>query len=63
MIIHKSLPEYACLLGGKKSPDHMTSLTEYESKDMLHWKRGSAFVSSEDKNLWISSRPMWFDGP
>ena len=25
------------------------------SKDMLLWKRSSAFVSTEDENLWINS--------
>ena len=33
------------------------------SKDMLLWKRGSSFVSTEDENLWIHSRLMWFDEP
>ena len=35
----------------------------FESKDMLLWKRGSAFISTEDENLWINSRLMWFDVP
>ena len=30
---------------------------------MLLWKRGSVFVSTEDENLWINSRLMWFDAP
>ena len=37
--------------------------SKFRSKDMLLWKRSSAFVTTEDENLWISSRPMWFDGP
>ena len=37
--------------------------SEFGSKDMLIWKRGSAFLSTEVDNLWISSRLMWFDGP
>ena len=28
---------------------------------MLLQKRDSAFVSTEDENLWIPSRLMWFD--
>ena len=34
----------------------------FESEDMSLWKRGSAFISTEDENLWIPSRLMWFDG-
>ena len=30
--------------------------SKFGSKDMLLWKRGSAFVSTEDENLWIPSR-------
>ena len=37
--------------------------SEFESKNMLFWKRGGSFVSTEDENLWITSRLMWFDGP
>ena len=37
--------------------------SKYGSKDMLLWKRGSSFLSTEDENLWIASRPTWFDGP
>ena len=36
--------------------------SKFGSKDMLLWKRVSAFVSTEDENLWILSRLMWFDG-
>ena len=38
----------------------MTS--KFGSKDMMPWKRGSSFVFTEDENLWIASRPIWFDG-
>ena len=38
----------------------MTS--KFGSKDMLLWKRGSSLVSTEDENLWIASRLVWFDG-
>ena len=31
-------------------------IPKFESKDMLFWKRGSSFVSTEDENLWIASR-------
>ena len=37
----------------------MTS--KFGSKDMLLWKRGY-FVFTEDENLWIASRPIWFHG-
>ena len=37
--------------------------SEFESKDMVLWKRSSSFVSTEDENLWIHSRLIWFDGP
>ena len=30
------------------------------SNDMLLWKRGSSLVSTEDENLWIHSRLIWF---
>ena len=39
----------------------MTS--EFGSKDMMLWKRGSSFVFTEDENLWIASRHMWYDRP
>ena len=35
--------------------------SEFGSKDMMLWKRGSSFVSTEDENLWNPSRPMWCD--
>lgn len=38
----------------------MTS--KFGSKDMLLWKRGSSLVSTEDEDLWIASRLMWFHG-
>ena len=38
-------------------------ISKYGSKDMLLWKRGSYFVSTEDENLWYTSRLMCFDGP
>ena len=37
--------------------------SEFESKDMLLWKKGSCFVSTEDENLWINYRLIQFDGP
>ena len=36
--------------------------SEFGFKDMVFWKRGFSFVSTEDKNLWIASRPIWFHG-
>ncbi|CAO2611318.1 hypothetical protein LEMLEM_LOCUS15096 [Lemmus lemmus] len=30
---------------------------------MLLWKRRSAFVSTEEENLWIPSKLVWLDGP
>ena len=51
-------------LGAAKLNLHKGILTsKFASKDMLLWKRGSAFVSTENENLWIHSRLMWFDGP
>ena len=35
--------------------------SEFGSKDMVLWKRGSSFVFTEDENLWIASRPILFD--
>ena len=35
-------------------------ISKFGSKNMLLWKRGS-FVFT-DENLWIASRPIWFDG-
>ena len=35
--------------------------SKFESKDMLLWKRSSTFVSTEDENLWIPPRLMWFE--
>ena len=37
--------------------------SEFRSKDMLLGKRGSSFVFTEDENLWIVSRRIWFQGP
>ena len=36
--------------------------SKFESKKTLLWKRDSVVVSTEDENLWIPSRLMWFDG-
>ena len=36
---------------------------KYGPKDLMLWKRGSAFVSTEDENLWIHCKFMWFDSP
>ena len=35
---------------------------KYGTKDMLLWKRGSDFVSTEDESVWNHSRLTWFDG-
>ena len=35
-------------------------ISEYGSKNMLLC---TSFVSTEDENLWIASRLIWFDGP
>ena len=49
--------------GDAKINQHKGILTsKFESKDMLFWKRGSAFDSTEDEDLWIPSRLMLFDG-
>ena len=32
--------------------------SKFESKDVLLWKTGFSFVSTEDENLWIASRPI-----
>ena len=32
-------------------------------KDMMLWKRGSSIVFTEDENLWIAFRRIWFDRP
>ena len=39
----------------------MTS--EFGSKNMMLWKRGSAFVFTEDETLWIASILIWYDRP
>ena len=36
--------------------------SKFESKDMLLWKKGFSFVSTDDENLWNPSRLMWFYG-
>ena len=38
-------------------------ISKYGSKDIWLWERGSSFVFTEDENLWIDSRLIWFDGP
>ena len=49
-------------LGAAKLDQHKGTLTlKFGSKDMLLWKRGSDFASTEDENLWIPSRLMWLD--
>ena len=46
-----------------KVNQHKGILTsKFGSKDMLLWKRGSAFVSTGNESLWIPSRLVWFDG-
>ena len=35
-----------------------TLTLKYVFKDMLLWEKGSAFVSTEDENLWIHYRLM-----
>ena len=35
----------------------------YGPKDLMLWKRSSAFVSTEDENLKIYFRFMWFESP
>ena len=35
--------------------------SKFESKGVLLWKKGSAFVLIEDENQWILSKLMWFD--
>ena len=37
--------------------------SEFGSKDMVLWKGGSSFVFTQDKNLWIASTTIWFQGP
>ena len=37
-------------------------ILKFVSKDLLLWK-SSAFVSTEDENLWIASRLLWFHQP
>ena len=36
--------------------------SKFESKDILLWKRGYSFVFTEDENLCIASRIIWFSG-
>ena len=54
------------ILGAAKLNQHIyfkgILTLKFESKDMLLWKRDSAFVSTEDENLWIPSKLMLFDG-
>ena len=35
----------------------------FRSKNMMLWKRGSAFVFTEDETLWIASILIWYDRP
>lgn len=37
--------------------------SKFDSKDMLLWKIGSTFISTEDEKPWIPSGLKWFDGP
>ena len=44
------------ILGAAKLNQHKGILTsKFGFKNMLLWKRGSAFVFTEDENLWIPS--------
>ena len=57
-----------CVLDWRKTFDLGTAkkgiLTlKYGPKDLMLWKRGSAFVSTEDENLWIHCKFMWFESP
>ena len=57
------IAERDLILGAAKLNQHKGILTsKFESRDMLLCKRVSDFVSTEDENLWIPSRLMWFDG-
>ena len=50
------------IVGAAKLNQHKKILTsKFGSNDMLPWKRGSSFVSTNDKKLWTPSRLMWFD--
>ena len=33
---------------------------KYGPNDLMLWKRGSAFLSRENENLWSDSSLMWF---
>ena len=37
--------------------------SEFGSKNIILWKRGSSFVFTEDETLWIASRPICYDRP
>ena len=39
----------------------MTS--QFGSKNMILWKKGSSFVFTEDETLWIASIPIWYNRP
>ena len=36
---------------------------KYGPKDLMFWKRGSVFVSTENESLRIYLRFMWFESP
>ena len=36
---------------------------KYGPKDMMFWKRGSVFVSTENESLRVYLRFMWFESP
>ena len=38
-------------------------ISEFGSKNMMLWKRGSSYVFTEDETLWIASIPIWYDRP
>ena len=61
--LHFLTAESYLILGVAKLNQHKGILSsKIGTKDMLLWKRGSAFVSTEDKNLWVPSRLLSFDG-
>ena len=57
LIIIELTAERHLIVGTAKPNKHKGILTsKFESKDVLLWKRGSVFVSTDDGKLWIPSR-------
>ena len=63
LTVNELTAERQCIAKAAKLNQHIyfkgILILKFVSKDLLLWK-SSSFVSTEDENLWIASRLLWF---